>query len=105
MRISQTLQRFGVAALLAISLSCVSSGPKEPKPELSIRPTGIILKVDPYQHFVLFESAYRFRPEQQVFAVRGGRRMARLIVHSQSRPPFYVADILEGQPEVDDLIE
>ncbi len=107
----QRLCRFLFPLLAACSVLLMSSscalfrGGSDPAPELRVRPTGVVLKVDPHQHFVVFESGFRFRPEQQVFAVRDGRRMARLRVHSQSRPPFYVADILEGRPEVDDLIE
>jgi hypothetical protein len=76
-----------------------------PEADVFIRPTGTVIKVDPHQHFVVFESPFRFRAEQHVFAIRNERRVARLVVHEQSRPPFYVADIIEGRPEVDDLIE
>jgi len=86
-------------------LSCAVFRAKDPEPEVFLRPAGTVIKVDPHQHFAVFESGFRFRPEQPVFAVRDGRRVARLVVHSQSRPPFYVADILEGLPAVDDLIE
>lgn len=88
-----------------LSQSCATFRSAEPEPGVTLRPGGTVIKVDPYQHFVIFESSFRFRPDQQVFAVRDGQRMARLIVHSQSRPPFYAADILEGRPEIDDLIE
>ena len=95
--------------LAAVSLSflfaCTTFRGGESGPEVLIRPAGTVLKVDPHQHFAVFESSFRFRPEQQVFAVRDGRRVSRLVVHAQSRPPFYVADILEGLPAVDDLIE
>ncbi|MCC5844031.1 MAG: hypothetical protein JJU05_07260 [Verrucomicrobia bacterium] len=85
--------------------SCAIFRSKDSEPDVFIRPSGTVIKVDPHQHFVVFESGFRFRPEQQVFAFRDGRAVARLLVHSQSRPPFYVADILEGRPAVDDLIE
>lgn len=86
--------------------SCARFRPnRTPEPEWTIRPAGAVLSVDPHQHFVVFESSFRFRAGQQVTAMRGGRPVARLIVHTQSRPPFYVADIHEGRPEPGDLIE
>lgn len=92
--------------LTGLLTACATRRPHSALPAgVFLRPTGLILKVDPHQHFVLFESAYNFPPGTIVTSVNNGQSTARLRVTPQRTPPFYTADILEGLPAVNELIE
>lgn len=95
--------------LLALALlgtgGCVLFRRPSPEGELFIRPAGVVRQVNGAERYLIFESTFVFRPGQSLQAVRDGRPVAEIRVLPQVRRPFYAADILEGAPRVDDLVE
>ncbi|MCC5848156.1 MAG: hypothetical protein JJU29_08685 [Verrucomicrobia bacterium] len=93
--------------LLALlgSGGCALFRTSSPEGEVFIRPAGVVRHVNTAERYLIFESSFVFRPGQELQAMRDGRAVAEIRVLPQARRPFFAADILEGAPRVDDLVE
>lgn len=84
---------------------CVHFRREPPPPEVTLRPAGVVRRVNAPERYVLFESTFAFEAGRELRAVRDGRPVATLRVHPLRHRPFQAADILDGAPREGDLVE
>lgn len=84
---------------------CRSQPEPEDRTTWSLQPAGTIVTVRAAERYVIFHSHFAFRNRQDLQVVRDGKVVARLKLHKVSRPPFYTADVIQGQVRRNDIVE
>lgn len=97
--------RAAALAFLCLLAGCVTPPTEDADSELTLRPAGVIRRVNAPERYVLFESAHNFEAGHTLRAMREGRSVATLRVHPLRHRPFQAADILDGAPREGDLVE
>lgn len=94
-----------ILLMLFLSSGCLFWRPAEESSSVTFQPAGEVTRVNRAEKYLIFESAFPFAAGQTVHALRDGRRVATLRVHTLRNRPFYAADILDGVPQPGDLVE
>lgn len=96
------------APLLFLMLTlgaCAHFRTPPPPPAITHRPAGVVTSVNAAEKYVIFESTHIFPAGHPLQAMRDGRQVATLRVHTLRQRPFQAADLLEGSVRVGDLVE
>jgi hypothetical protein len=68
------------------------------------RPIGTVTVINQFHHFALLDVPSSPPPGTLVACVSGSQQTALLRVALPSRPPFLIADIVEGKPSIGEKI-
>ena len=98
-----------VAGILGLALAAAGGcrsprpeSPPAPPPPAAIGPRGEVIRVNEQHRYVVLRCEVLPSGPEQATLYRNGRPVGRILVNGPARPPFAIADVLEGKPQPGD---